>query len=378
MIKIMVIFGTRPEAIKMAPVIEELKKNKNKFKAIVCVTAQHREMLDQVVDWFGIKVDYDLNLMTDNQFLSELTSKALVKIEHILEAEKPDIVLVQGDTTTAMISALASYYQKIPVGYVESGLRTWDKYNPFPEEINRVLLSHLADLHFAPTSVSRENLLKEGIKKENIFITGNTVIDALFKTVKKKNNNRIKDKKNKKEIDLNKKFILITTHRRENFGEPLKNICLAIKELVKEEDFEADFILPVHKNPNVEGVVFANLRNNPKIHLVEPLEYPDFANVMAKSYLILSDSGGVQEEAPSLGKPVLVLRKTTERPEAVKAGTVKLVGTDKNKIKKEVKKLLENKKEYQKIAKAKNPYGNGTASKKIVKVIWEKLKAKNK
>lgn len=377
MIKIMTIFGTRPEAIKMAPVIAELKKHKNKFKTIVSVTAQHREMLDQVIDWFKIKVDYDLNLMTNNQFLSELSSKALIKIEYILDHEKPDMVLVQGDTSTAMIAALASFYQKIPVGYIESGLRTWNKYNPFPEEINRVLISHIADLHFAPTNVSQNNLLKENILNKNIFVTGNTVIDALLQTVKRRNLHTIKDISGKKDIDLRKKFILLTTHRRENFGDPLRNICQAVKELALDKKLDLNFIIPVHKNPNVSGIILALLRNNSKINLIEPLDYPDFANLMAKSYLILSDSGGVQEEAPSLGKPVLVLRKTTERPEAVKAGTVKLVGVKKNNIKKEVMQLLTNKKTYEKMSKAKNPYGNGTASVKIVKIIYEKLRGRS-
>ncbi len=370
-IKAIVIFGTRPEAIKMAPVIKALR-NRKEFQVSVCVTAQHREMLDQVTNWFKIDVDYDLNLMKDNQFISEVAANALQKIEGILNIEKPDLVLVQGDTTTAFVGALAAFYQKIPIGYVESGLRTWNKFNPFPEEINRVLLSHLADFHFTPTKLSKNNLEKEGIPSRNIFVTGNTVIDALFETVKRHNKNQLLNKG--KKINLNNKFILVTTHRRENFGPPLKNICLAIAELVKKEKIDAEVIIPVHRNPNVKGVVFALLRNIPGIHLVEPLDYHVFCNIMAKSYLILTDSGGIQEEAPSLGKPVLVLRQTTERPEGIAAGTVKLIGTKKENIVKETKKLLENEKEYQKMVESVNPYGDGKASQSIVKIILEKFK----
>lgn len=364
--RIMTIFGTRPEAIKMAPVIIELKNNP-KFEVSVCVTAQHREMLDQITDWFKIEVDYDLNLMKDNQFISDVTASALRKIEEILSIEKPDMVLVQGDTTTAFVGALAAFYQKIPVGYLESGLRTWNKYNPFPEEVNRVLISHIADLHFAPTKTSEKNLLLENISKDKIVITGNTVIDALHTTIKKHDKNTLEQGDVK--IDLRKKFILVTAHRRENLGLPLKHICQAIKEVAKDLKIDADVIIPVHKNPNVRGMVFAILRDIPNVHLIEPLDYEVFCNVMAKSYLILTDSGGVQEEAPSLGKPVLVLRETTERPEAVEAGTVKLIGTDKDRIVKEVTKLFTNEKEYEKMAKAKNPYGEGDASKLIVKAI---------
>jgi len=364
--KIMVIYGTRPEAIKMAPVINRFKKEKN-INVSVCVTAQHREMLDQINSWFNIDADYDLNLMKDNQFISEITADALREIENILSIEKPDIILVEGDTTTAFVGALAAFYQKIPIGYLESGLRTWNKYSPYPEEINRVLISHLADLHFAPTQMSKRNLEMENIKSKNIFVTGNTVIDALFNTIERFDKDYLLG--NNKKISLKNKFILVTVHRRENFGEPLKNICLAIKELVQKEKIEAEIIIPVHLNPNVRGIVFALLRNIPNIHLVDPLNYPVFCNLMAKSYLILTDSGGIQEEAPSLGKPVLVLRENTERPEGVNAGTVRIVGRKKENIIKEVKNLIENKKAYIKMSKAKNPYGDGHSSERIIKTI---------
>ena len=370
MTKIMTIFGTRPEAIKMAPVINELKKRK--IQTTVCVTAQHREMLDQITNWFNIDVDYDLNLMKDNQFISEITADALREIENILAIEKPDMILVEGDTTTAFVGALAAFYQKIPIGYLESGLRTWNKFSPYPEEMNRVLISHLADLHFAPTEKSKHNLEIENIGSKNIFVTGNTVIDALFNTIKRHNKDYLLG--NKKKINLKNKFILVTVHRRENFGEPLKNICLAIKELVQKEKIGAEIVIPVHLNPNVRGIVFALLRNIPNIHLVDPLDYQVFCNLMAKSYLILTDSGGIQEEAPSLGKPVLVLRENTERPEGVEAGTLKVIGTQKEEVIKEVKNLIENKKVYEKMSKSKNPYGDGTAAQKIANIVLNYVK----
>jgi len=365
--KIFVVFGTRPEAIKMAPVIKQLKKKPDRFQVVVCVTGQHRQMLDQITDWFSIAVDYDLDLMRDNQFVSSITINALQKIEEILGVEEPEMVLVQGDTTTAFVGALAAYYQKIPIGYVESGLRTWDKYDPFPEEINRVLLSHLADLHFAPTEASKANLEREGIKPERIFVTGNTVVDALLETVGKHSKDRVIAGGNR--ISLKNKYLLVTTHRRDNFGAPLRNICLALKELIESDDSDFEVIFPVHRNPNVKGVVFALLRNVQGIHLIEPVDYPEFCDLMAKSHIILTDSGGIQEEAPSLGKPVLVLREVTERPEAVETGSVKVIGTRTEDIVRETRKLLDNPHEYQRMAKARNPYGDGRASERIVEVI---------
>lgn len=365
--KTFVVFGTRPEAIKMAPVIEELKKNAGRFDVVVCVTGQHREMLHQVIDWFSIDVDYDLDLMKENQFVSAITVNALQKIEEILDVERPDIVLVQGDTTTAFAGALAAYYQKIPVGYVESGLRTWNKYDPFPEEINRVLLSHLADLHFAPTELSKANLEREGIDSGRIFVTGNTVIDALLETVDKHDREAIVAGGNR--IRLDNRYLLVTSHRRDNFGAPLKNICLALKRLIETDDSGLEVIFPVHSNPNVRRVVFDLLGDVEGVHLIEPVEYPTFCDLMAKSDIILTDSGGIQEEAPSLGKPVLVLREATERPEAVEAGSVKVIGTRTEDIIRETRILLDDPSEYQRMAQARNPYGDGRASERIVKLI---------
>jgi len=378
--KILTVFGTRPEAIKMAPLVKELEKEKV-FESKVCVTAQHREMLDQVLEIFDIKPDYDLNIMKPNQDLYDITSNILLGIKKVLDDFKPDLVLVHGDTTTTFATTLASFYKKIAVGHIEAGLRTGNIYSPWPEEANRKLTGVLAKYHFAPTNTAKENLLKEGIKEENIIVTGNTVIDALFLALEK-----IKQDKNLEQEIINKinskisthysllttNYILITGHRRENFGEGFINICEAIKELaIKYPDF--NFVYPVHLNPNVRKPVNEILSDLDNVFLIEPLDYLPFVYLMSKSYLILTDSGGIQEEAPSLGKPVLVMRDTTERPEALEAGTVKLVGTDKEKIIKEVSKLIEEKDEYDKMSTSINPYGDGIASKRIVEFLKETL-----
>jgi len=360
--KVLFLFGTRPEAIKRAPLIKEFKSEEN-FKIKVCVTAQHRQMLDQVLNFFNIKPDYDLNLMKPNQSLFDITSNTLKGLEDVLEKEKPDLIFVQGDTTTAFVGALAGFYKKIKVAHIEAGLRSHNKYSPFPEEINRVLVGHLADYHFAPTKRAKENLFKENIK-ENVFVVGNTVIDALFlglDIIKKEGEEKYY--KYFDFIDFSKKIILVTGHRRESFGKPFENICYALKEIANSFS-NVEIVYPVHLNPNVRKPVNKILKNQERIHLIEPLEYPYLIWLMSRSYLVLTDSGGIQEEAPSLGKPVLVMREVTERIEGIEAGTAKLVGTNKEKIEKEVKKLLENKGDYDKMSKAVNPYGEGDSSKK--------------
>ena len=361
MINVMVVFGTRPEAIKVVPVIKELEARKE-TNPIVCVTAQHREMLDQILQEFDIQADYDLNIMQQGQTLAEITTKALVGLEKIIKEVKPDIVLVHGDTTTTFAGALAAFYNGTTIGHLEAGLRTYNKFSPYPEEMNRQMVSVLADMHFAPTEESRQNLLREA-KKKNIYVTGNTAIDALKLTIKE-------DYKNSKIDDFNKneRIILLTSHRRENIGTPMENIFKAVKKIAEEYE-DVKVIYPVHKNPKVREIVNRILAGNPRIKLIEPLDVIDFHNLMNKSYLILTDSGGIQEEAPSLGKPVLVLRDTTERPEGVQKGTLKLVGTNEEEIYKQTKLLLDNKEEYNKMAKATNPYGDGFASKKIVDAI---------
>lgn len=361
MINVMVVFGTRPEAIKVVPVIKELEARKE-TNPIVCVTAQHREMLDQILQEFDIQADYDLNIMQQGQTLAGITTKALVGLEKIIKEVKPDIVLVHGDTTTTFAGALAAFYNGTTIGHLEAGLRTYNKFSPYPEEMNRQMVSVLADMHFAPTEESRQNLLREA-KKKNIYVTGNTAIDALKLTIKE-------DYKNSKIDDFNKneRIILLTSHRRENIGPPMENIFKAVKKIAEEYE-DVKVIYPVHKNPKVREIVNRILAGNPRIKLIEPLDVIDFHNLMNKSYLILTDSGGIQEEAPSLGKPVLVLRDTTERPEGVQKGTLKLVGTDEEEIYKQTKLLLDNKEEYNKMAKATNPYGDGFASKKIVDAI---------
>ena len=361
MIKVMTVFGTRPEAIKMAPLVKELKSRKE-IECIVCVTAQHRQMLDQVLEVFEIKPDYDLDIMRQGQTLSDITSRALTGLEDVIKKEQPNIVLVHGDTTTTFAGALAAFYSQVDIGHVEAGLRTWNKYSPYPEEMNRQMVGVLADMHFAPTENSKNSLLKEGKKAENIFVTGNTAIDALATTVNPDYKNPIFDWVG------NDRLILLTAHRRENLGEPMRHMFRAIKKIV-DEFSDVKVVYPVHLNPRVREVADEILGNDDKIKLIEPLEVIDFHNFIAKSHIILTDSGGIQEEAPSLGKPVLVLRDTTERPEGITAGTLKLVGTDENVIYAETKKLLTDKSEYDKMSKASNPYGDGKASQRIVDEI---------
>ena len=361
--KVLSVFGTRPEAIKMAPVVKELESRKE-IKSIVCVTAQHRNMLDQVLDIFKIKPDFDLNIMKPGQTLSYITSEVLKGIEEVLKKEKPDLVLVHGDTTTAMAAALAAFYQQIPVGHVEAGLRTYDKYSPFPEEMNRQIIDKIADYLFAPTEVSKENI---GIKLNNgqkVLVTGNTAIDALKTTVSTNYSHS--------DLDWAKdsRLILVTAHRRENLGKPMRNIFLAIRRILNEYS-DVKVIYPVHLNPKVQSVAKEVLGNLDRVRLIEPLDVLDFHNFMERAYFIMSDSGGVQEEAPSLGKPVLVLRDTTERPEGIKAGTLELVGTNEEDVYRSAKELLDNKEKYKKMSEAKNPYGDGLASKYIVDAILE-------
>jgi UDP-N-acetylglucosamine 2-epimerase (non-hydrolysing) len=368
--KCLFIFGTRPEAIKMAPVIQEFKKETT-FETKVCVTAQHREMLDQVLDFFNIDVDYDLNLMRPGQNLFGLTALIITELKSVLEDFNPDYVFVHGDTTTTMASSLAAFYNGSKVCHVEAGLRTYNKRSPFPEEINRVLTGHIADFHFAPTDTSYSNLIKEKIKKEDILITGNTVIDALIESVKKVNSSDFTSPQIdelKKIVNLQKEIILVTGHRRENHGEGFINICKALKEIAEKAD-NVQIIYPVHLNPNVQKPVYDLLSDNPNIALIDPLPYEAFVWLMDKSKLIITDSGGVQEEAPSLGKPVLVMRDTTERPEAVDAGTVILVGTNTKKIVDEALDLLVNQERYKEMSLLHNPYGDGNASLKIKNFI---------
>jgi UDP-N-acetylglucosamine 2-epimerase (non-hydrolysing) len=363
------IFGTRPEAVKMAPLIKEFEKHTKEFNIKVAVTGQHREMLDQVLKFFNIKPDYDLNLMKPNQTLFDVTADALRGMEKIIEEVSPDLIVVQGDTTTVFAGALAGFYKKIKVAHLEAGLRSGDKYSPFPEEINRILTGHIADYHWAPTDKAKENLLKEGVSEDKIFVVQNTVIDALFlalELLKKEGDGKYQEFF--KEIDFNKKVVLVTAHRRESFGEPFENICNSVKELSIKYP-EVEFVYPVHLNPNVREVVYRILSDIPNVHLIEPLDYPYMVWIMNKAYIVLTDSGGVQEEAPSLGKPVLVLRDVTERQEGVDAGTAKLVGTDKELIISEASKLLDIEQEYEKMAKSINPYGDGKTSERIVDLI---------
>lgn len=364
-LKVMTVFGTRPEAIKMAPLVKALEQAED-MKSIVAVTAQHREMLDQVLILFEITPDYDLNIMSKGQTLYDVTNKTLEGLKEVLEVSQPDIVLVHGDTTTTFAGALSAFYQQIPVGHVEAGLRTGDIYSPYPEEMNRKLTGALTTYHFAPTSIAQINLLEENIKEESIFVTGNTVIDALSTTVKKKYKF---PEEVLNEIDYSKRrVVLVTTHRRENLGEPMRQVYRAIRRIV-EEFTDIEVVFPMHRNPNVRTIVAEELGNIERVHLIDPLEYEPFANLMARSYLVMTDSGGIQEEAPSLGKPVLVLRDTTERPEAVAAGTVKLVGTDEMAVYLAAYELLSDEKAYKSMAGAINPYGDGRASKRIVEAL---------
>jgi UDP-N-acetylglucosamine 2-epimerase (non-hydrolysing) len=364
-LKVMSIFGTRPEAIKMAPVVKELE-NREEIESIVTVTAQHREMLDQVLDLFNIRVDYDLDIMKVDQILSDITTGILKGLEEILIKERPDLVLVHGDTTTSFVAALVSFYQQIPIAHIEAGLRSYDRYSPYPEEINRHLIGVLANFHFAPTYKAKENLLRENVSEDNIYISGNTVIDSLFNVIE---DNYIFDNNQLNKIDFtNKKVILLTTHRRENLAGGIRNIFGAVQELILDNP-EVEFIFPVHLNPKVRELATDILGGLERVHLIEPLSYKEFANLMAKVYLIMTDSGGIQEEAPSLGKPVLVLRDTTERPEAIEAGTVKLIGTGKDEIIYVANSLIENEQEYSQMSNAINPYGDGVASRRIVEMI---------
>ncbi|TYS07536.1 UDP-N-acetylglucosamine 2-epimerase (non-hydrolyzing) [Bacillus subtilis] len=363
-IKVMTIFGTRPEAIKMAPLVLELKKYPDHIESLVTVTAQHRQMLDQVLSAFSIKPDFDLDIMKDRQTLADITTRALTKLNELLVQEKPDIVLVHGDTTTTFVGSLAAFYNQISVGHVEAGLRTRNKYSPFPEEINRQITGVIADLHFAPTEKSKQNLLEENKDLEQIYVTGNTAIDALKTTVRGDYHHEVLDQLG------NDRMILLTAHRRENIGEPMENMFRAIKRIV-EEHHDIQVVYPVHLNPVVRETAEQILGSLDRVHLIEPLEVIDFHNLASKSYLILTDSGGVQEEAPSLGKPVLVLRDTTERPEGIEAGTLKLAGIEEEVIYKMTKQLLTDEEEYKKMSKASNPYGDGHASKRIVEALLQ-------
>ena len=382
--KVMLVFGTRPEAIKMAPLVKEFQKYPDKFKTIVCVTGQHREMLDQVLHIFEIVPDYDLNIMKQGQDLYDVTSRVLLGMRDVLKEVKPDIVLVHGDTTTSTAAALAAFYQQIPVGHVEAGLRTHNIYSPWPEEMNRQITGRIATFHFAPTPLSKQNLLMENVREEQITVTGNTVIDALYMVVDKIRRDKALDEElenvlKKAGYDVNrltggKKLVLITGHRRENFGEGFISMCKAVQSLTQKYP-DVDFVYPMHLNPNVRKPIHEvfgeDLSNLGNMFFIEPLEYLSFVYLMEKSTIVLTDSGGIQEEAPGLGKPVLVMRDTTERPEALEAGTVKLVGTDYDKIVNEVSALLENREYYERMSKAVNPYGDGKACERIVTVLSE-------
>lgn len=359
--KIMIVFGTRPEAIKMCPLVNELKSRENIITK-VCVTGQHRQMLDQVLEIFNVVPDYDLSIMKDKQTLFDITTGILNRIKEVLEQEKPDVVLVHGDTSTTFVTALACFYMQIPVGHVEAGLRTYNIYSPYPEEFNREAVGIISQYNFAPTEVSKENLIREGKKPETVYVTGNTVIDALKTTVRE-------DYKHPElEWADGSRLIMLTAHRRENLGEPMHRMFRAIRRIVDETP-DVKVIYPIHMNPVVRKAADEELGDDDRIHIIEPLDVLDFHNFMARSYLILTDSGGIQEEAPSLGKPVLVMRDTTERPEGIKAGTLKLVGTDEEVIYQEFKKLLTDKAEYEKMSKASNPYGDGFACKRIAEVL---------
>lgn len=365
MIKVMTVFGTRPEAIKMAPLVKELKTRKE-IETIVCVTAQHRQMLDQVLNVFDITPDYDLNIMKSGQTLTDVTTRVLQGLENIIKEVNPDIVLVHGDTTTTFAASLAAFYNQVSIGHVEAGLRTWNKYSPYPEEMNRQMVGCMTDMHFAPTNMSAQNLINEGKNKDNIFITGNTAIDAMSTTIKDNYHHEVFD------WIGNDRMILLTAHRRENLGEPMYNIFKAIKRITEEFN-DVKVVYPIHMNPVVRNIANEVLGNSNKVKIIEPLEVVDFHNFQNKSYIILTDSGGIQEEAPSLGKPVLVLRDTTERPEGIDAGTLKLAGTDEEVIYKLTKELLTDKCIYESMSHASNPYGDGLASKRIADEIIKRF-----
>ena len=365
-LRIMTVFGTRPEAIKMCPLVLEMRKYSDFIEPVVAVTAQHREMLDQVLELFAIKPDYDLNIMTSGQTLYDITVKALLGLKDVIAKAQPDLILVHGDTTTTFAGSLAAYYAQIQLGHVEAGLRTGNKFSPYPEEMNRKLTGSLADFHFAPTTVSRNNLLKENVPEKAIYVTGNTVIDALNTTVKK--DFVFADPVINKALDSGKRLILMTTHRRENLGEPMRQVYRALKTTLEQHP-EAAAIFPVHKNPKVREVVQAELTGTDRVYLTEPMDYEPFANLMNHADIVLTDSGGIQEEAPALGKPVLVLRDTTERPEAVVAGTVRLTGTGYDVVKEETCRLLDDSDYYRSMAEAVNPYGDGRACDRIVRAV---------
>ena len=368
-LKLMTVFGTRPEAIKMCPLVLEMSKYPDYIEPIVAVTAQHREMLDQVLELFNIKPDYDLNIMASGQTLYDITTRALTGLKEVIEEAKPDMVLVHGDTTTTFAGALAAFYAQVPVGHVEAGLRTGNKYSPYPEEMNRKLTGSIADMHFAPTSTSKANLLKENVNPETILVTGNTVIDALETTVKA--DYKFADAEFNKIFARGNRLILMTTHRRENLGEPMRNVYKALRKVL-ETHADVEAIFPVHKNPKVREIVQEELGGLERVHLIEPMDYEPFANLMGKVDIVLTDSGGIQEEAPALGKPVLVLRDTTERPEAVDAGTVKLIGTAYDDVLRETNLLLDDSAHYKKMAEAANPYGDGKACERIIRAILQK------
>ncbi len=368
--KVLFAFGTRPEAIKLAPVIKEMEREKKRFKVIICITGQHRKILDEVLDLFKIRPDYDLNIMKEDQTLFDINTRVLKGFENILTKCRPDLLIVQGDTTTAFASALAAFYEKVKIAHIEAGLRTYDKYAPFPEEINRRLISHLADFHFAPTQQARENLRREGIAAKDVIVTGNTVIDAIHLALRMYPEVSIPVLR---KVRPENRIILVTAHRRENFGLPLNRICRALKMIIQ-RNWDVEIIYPVHPNPNVRIPVYQTLNKIERIHLIPPLGYLPFTHLMKKSYLILTDSGGIQEEAPGLGKPVLVLRNKTERPEAISAGTARLVGTDEEMIIQETERLLHSEREYQKMASVRNPFGDGRASQRILRFLARVIK----
>ncbi|MBF7017992.1 non-hydrolyzing UDP-N-acetylglucosamine 2-epimerase [Staphylococcus durrellii] len=359
--KIMIVFGTRPEAIKMAPLVKAIKQNKN-LKANIVITAQHRDMLDSVLEIFDIKPHHDLNIMKKNQSLTELTSRALTKLDAVIKEEKPDMILVHGDTTTTFVGALAAFYNQVPIGHVEAGLRTGNKYSPFPEELNRLMVGNMAELNFVPTERAAENLILENKNKDSIYVTGNTAIDALNTTIQEEYQSEVISKYK------NKKILLLTAHRRENIGEPMHHIFKAVRDIA-DKYLDLVVVYPIHKNPKVREIASQYLSNHERIELIEPLDVLDFHNFANQSYLILTDSGGVQEEAPSLGKPVLVLRDNTERPEGVEAGTLKVIGTEYSSIMKATTHILDNKEAYQQMSKASNPYGDGRTSQRICEII---------
>ena len=373
-LKVMTVFGTRPEAIKMAPLVLELQK-RDEIESIVCLTAQHRQMLDMVMDMFGITADYDLNIMRERQTLAGITTRALSGLDDVMREAKPDVVLVHGDTTTTLAGSMAAFYNQIKVGHVEAGLRTYDKYSPFPEEMNRRITGVIADFHFSPTISNKRNLLRETVDESKIYITGNTVIDAIHYTVKE--DYKFKDEKLAKVDYKNRRVILVTAHRRENLGEPLENICNALKHIVEKYE-DVELVYPVHLNPAVREVAFKILGDTENVHLIEPLDVDELHNLMSRCFMVMTDSGGLQEEAPALGKPVLVLRQETERPEAIAAGTAKLAGTDEERVYRLAKELLTSEAEYSKMAHAVNPYGDGRASERIADALLYEFKYINK